>query len=67
MFGLRISSVSCISCLIFLFTANIDIVASALSGAFGGLFAFAILHMEGVAGYPGWRWLVFQARYAFLF
>jgi MFS family permease len=33
------------------------IVASALSGAFGGLIAFAILYMDGVAGYPGWRWL----------
>jgi hypothetical protein len=32
-------------------------VASALSGAFGGLLAFAILHMNGVAGYAGWRWL----------
>ncbi|KAF2201191.1 high-affinity nicotinic acid transporter-like protein [Delitschia confertaspora ATCC 74209] len=32
-------------------------IASALSGAFGGLFAWAILHMDGVAGYPGWRWL----------
>ncbi|KAE9380691.1 high-affinity nicotinic acid transporter-like protein [Stipitochalara longipes BDJ] len=32
-------------------------IASALSGAFGGLLAWAILHMDGVAGYPGWRWL----------
>ncbi|KAL4891998.1 retrograde regulation protein 2 [Aspergillus ambiguus] len=32
-------------------------VASALSGAFGGLIAFAILYMDGTAGYPGWRWL----------
>ncbi|GAB7349594.1 hypothetical protein MBLNU459_g0283t1 [Dothideomycetes sp. NU459] len=32
-------------------------IASALSGAFGGLLAWAILHMNGVAGYPGWRWL----------
>jgi MFS family permease len=32
-------------------------VASALSGAFGGLIAFGILYMDGVAGWPGWRWL----------
>ena len=28
---------------------------AALSGAFGGLLAYAILQMDGVAGYPGWR------------
>ncbi|KAF2475339.1 high-affinity nicotinic acid transporter-like protein [Lindgomyces ingoldianus] len=32
-------------------------IASALSGAFGGLLAWAILHMDGTAGWPGWRWL----------
>ncbi|KAJ5556092.1 hypothetical protein N7494_000007 [Penicillium frequentans] len=32
-------------------------IASALAGAFGGLIAFGILYMEGIAGYPGWRWL----------
>ncbi|KAH8712127.1 major facilitator superfamily domain-containing protein [Phaeosphaeriaceae sp. PMI808] len=32
-------------------------IASALSGAFGGLIAFGILYMDGVAGWPGWRWL----------
>ncbi|OAP62033.1 hypothetical protein AYL99_04236 [Fonsecaea erecta] len=32
-------------------------IGSALSGAFGGLIAFAILYMDGTAGYPGWRWL----------
>ena len=31
-------------------------VASALSGAFGGLIAFGILYMDGTAGYSGWRW-----------
>lgn len=35
---------------------NSSIVASALSGAFGGLLAWAILYMDGVSGYPGWRW-----------
>jgi MFS family permease len=32
-------------------------IASALSGAFGGLIAFGILYMDGVAGWAGWRWL----------
>ncbi|KAG0648546.1 putative transporter [Hyphodiscus hymeniophilus] len=32
-------------------------IGSALSGAFGGLIAFGILYMNGVAGYEGWRWL----------
>jgi MFS family permease len=32
-------------------------VSAALSGAFGGLFAYALLKMDGVAGYAGWRWL----------
>ena len=32
-------------------------VSSALSGSFGGLFAYAILHMDGISGIEGWRWL----------
>ncbi|KAI3400366.1 hypothetical protein diail_3383 [Diaporthe ilicicola] len=32
-------------------------IASALSGAFGGLLAWAMLSMNGVANMPGWRWL----------
>lgn len=32
-------------------------VSAALSGSFGGLFAFALLKMDGVAGLQGWRWL----------
>jgi MFS family permease len=28
---------------------------TALSGAFGGLLAYAILQMDGVGGYAGWR------------
>ena len=32
-------------------------VASALSGSFGGLFAYALIQMDGVAGLEGWRWL----------
>lgn len=31
--------------------------ASALSGAFGGLLAWAILQMDGVSGKRGWQWL----------
>ncbi|KAI1493474.1 retrograde regulation protein 2 [Biscogniauxia mediterranea] len=32
-------------------------IASALSGAFGGLLAWAMLSMDGVASMSGWRWL----------
>ncbi|KAH8880583.1 retrograde regulation protein 2 [Thozetella sp. PMI_491] len=32
-------------------------IGSALSGAFGGLLAWAMLNMNGVAGMAGWRWL----------
>ncbi|KAI0179544.1 MFS general substrate transporter [Hypoxylon sp. FL1284] len=32
-------------------------VSSAMASAFSGLIAFAILFMDGAAGYPGWRWL----------
>jgi len=32
-------------------------VASALSGAFGGLIAFGILRMDGIGGRAGWQWL----------
>ncbi|KAI5861166.1 MFS general substrate transporter [Durotheca rogersii] len=32
-------------------------IAAAISSAFSGLIAFAILFMDGTAGYPGWRWL----------
>lgn len=31
--------------------------ASALSGAFSGLLAFAIAKMDGLGGYEGWRWI----------
>ena len=30
-------------------------VCTAISGAFGGLLAYAILRMDGVGGYAGWR------------
>lgn len=32
-------------------------VCSAIAGAFGGLLAYALLKMDGVAGYAGWRWV----------
>ncbi|ETI24905.1 hypothetical protein G647_04275 [Cladophialophora carrionii CBS 160.54] len=32
-------------------------IAAALSSAFGGLIAFAILYMDGTAGKQGWQWL----------
>ncbi|KAI0439700.1 retrograde regulation protein 2 [Xylaria telfairii] len=32
-------------------------IASALSGAFGGLLAWAVLHLDGVSNMSGWRWL----------
>ena len=31
--------------------------AASLSGAFSGLLAFAIQHMEGIAGRHGWQWI----------
>ncbi|KAF2760738.1 putative MFS transporter [Pseudovirgaria hyperparasitica] len=33
-------------------------VSSALAGACGGLLAFAIGHMDGLAGLRGWRWIM---------
>ncbi|KAK1751029.1 major facilitator superfamily domain-containing protein [Echria macrotheca] len=32
-------------------------VCTALSGAFGGLLAFVLLKMDGIAGKAGWRWV----------
>ena len=31
---------------------------ASLSGAFGGLFAFALEKMDGLGGLEGWRWCV---------
>ncbi|KAF2827419.1 MFS general substrate transporter [Ophiobolus disseminans] len=31
--------------------------ASIIAGAFGGLLAFALAKMDGIAGYGGWRWI----------
>ncbi|KAM7184249.1 major facilitator superfamily [Naviculisporaceae sp. PSN 640] len=32
-------------------------VCTALSGAFGGLLAYVILKMDGIAGLQGWKWI----------
>ncbi|KAF7555363.1 hypothetical protein G7Z17_g2210 [Cylindrodendrum hubeiense] len=32
-------------------------VCTAIAGAFGGLLAYALLKMDGIAGYEGWRWV----------
>lgn len=31
--------------------------AASLAGAFGGVLAWGIAHMNGVGGYQGWRWM----------
>jgi hypothetical protein len=31
--------------------------AASIAGAFSGLLAFAIAHMDGVGGLEGWRWI----------
>jgi hypothetical protein len=31
--------------------------ASILAGSFGGLLAFAVAKMNGLAGKPGWSWI----------
>ncbi|KAH8822078.1 major facilitator superfamily domain-containing protein [Xylogone sp. PMI_703] len=36
---------------------NLFFSASVIAGAFSGLLAYAIAHMDGVAGYHGWRWI----------
>lgn len=37
--------------------ASIFFSAATISGAFGGLLAFAINKMDGTGGYSGWRWI----------
>ncbi|KAH8689165.1 major facilitator superfamily domain-containing protein [Talaromyces proteolyticus] len=32
-------------------------VAGLIAGAFGGLLAYALYHMNGLSGYSGWRWI----------
>jgi MFS family permease len=36
---------------------NLFFSASIIAGAFSGLLAYAIAHLDGVAGYGGWRWI----------
>lgn len=38
--------------------------ASALSGAFSGLLAFAIARMDGIGGRPGWAWIFILEGFA---
>ncbi|CBQ73100.1 related to allantoate permease [Sporisorium reilianum SRZ2] len=37
--------------------SSIFFSAATISGAFGGLLAFALNKMDGVGGYSGWRWI----------
>ena len=32
-------------------------VVGILAAAFGGILAFGLMQMEGIAGYRGWRWI----------
>ncbi|KEF55077.1 uncharacterized protein A1O9_08730 [Exophiala aquamarina CBS 119918] len=36
---------------------NLFFCASILAGAFSGLLAYSIAHLDGRAGYSGWRWI----------
>ncbi|KIX07473.1 uncharacterized protein Z518_02126 [Rhinocladiella mackenziei CBS 650.93] len=36
---------------------NLFYASSIIAGAFSGLLAYAIAHMDGVSGYGGWRWI----------
>lgn len=36
---------------------NLFFSASIVAGAFSGLLAYAIAHMDGISGYSGWRWI----------
>ena len=36
---------------------NLFFSASIIAGAFSGLLAYAIAHMQGVRNYGGWRWI----------
>lgn len=38
---------------------NLFFCASIIAGAFSGLLAYAIAHMDGTAGYRGWRWILY--------
>ncbi|RFU28757.1 hypothetical protein B7463_g7582, partial [Scytalidium lignicola] len=39
--------------------AGVLSLSLAMSGAFGGLLAYALLLMDGIGGYAGWRWMFF--------
>ncbi|KAI0083422.1 major facilitator superfamily domain-containing protein, partial [Irpex rosettiformis] len=47
---------------------SIFFVSTTLAGAFSGLLASAISHMDGVGGRPGWAWIFILARmFTFIF
>jgi hypothetical protein len=39
--------------------------SSLVAGAFGGLLAFALVKMNKLGGYAGWRWYDFRAPQVF--
>lgn len=42
-------------------------VCTAIAGAFGGLLAYSILKMDGVAGMAGWRWVyIIEGLFSFV-
>ncbi|KAI0083166.1 major facilitator superfamily domain-containing protein [Irpex rosettiformis] len=47
---------------------SIFFVSTTLAGAFSGLLASAISHMDGVGGRPGWAWIfILEGIFTFLF
>ena len=46
----------CFFVFVFVFVC-VCVVAAALSGAFGGLLAYGLTHLNGSSGLAGWRWL----------
>jgi len=38
---------------------------TSLAGAFSGLLAFAIMHLDGKHGIAGWRWIFILVRMLF--
>jgi len=38
---------------------------TSLAGAFSGLLAFAIMHLDGKYGIAGWRWIFILVRMLF--
>ena len=36
---------------------SIFYLIGSLASAFGGILAFGLMHMSGIQGYGGWRWI----------